>query len=129
MSPLNLPFVQGLLTVCEVHILPIANPDGVAVGNSKTNLGGQDLPRCWTKESILAPEANHIKRYFKFFSAGKVVMHLDIHANGKQEKVRILHHESRVEGGITFQATLKQMEQNLSTTMLSALLSPHSNFF
>ena len=35
--------LQNFLIYCEFHIVPILNPDGVVVGNSRVNLAGTDL--------------------------------------------------------------------------------------
>ena len=39
--------MQKLLSVAEIHIAPMLNPDGVIIGNSRVNLGGVDMNRRW----------------------------------------------------------------------------------
>jgi murein tripeptide amidase MpaA len=41
-----------LLTLVEIHIVPMINPDGVISGNSRTNLAGVDLNRKWGDKEI-----------------------------------------------------------------------------
>jgi cytosolic carboxypeptidase protein 2/3 len=43
-------------------IVPMINADGVALGNSRCNLSGQDLNRMWKKPSALFPECVAIKK-------------------------------------------------------------------
>ena len=46
------------------HIIPLINPDGVLVGNYRTNIKGHDLNRNWRNPSIEAqPEVIGIKKY------------------------------------------------------------------
>jgi len=35
------------------YIIPMLNPDGVFLGNSRTSLAGVDLNRRWCKESLV----------------------------------------------------------------------------
>ena len=44
--------IQKLLTLVEIHIVPMINPDGFIAGNSRTNLAGVDLNRKWGDKVI-----------------------------------------------------------------------------
>ena len=39
----NKEHVIQMLTLCEIHIIPMLNPDGVVAGNTKVSLSGLDL--------------------------------------------------------------------------------------
>lgn len=41
------PAVQQLRDLFEIWIIPIANPDGVVLGNYRCNLQGRDMNRCF----------------------------------------------------------------------------------
>lgn len=45
LNPGNSDRLLGLLTICELHLVPMLNPDGVVVGNSRVSLAGVDLNR------------------------------------------------------------------------------------
>jgi cytosolic carboxypeptidase protein 2/3 len=65
-------------------IVPMCNPDGVIIGNSRTGLSGDDLNRCYLNPSEkLQPEAKLIKDMVeKLTEAGvKVYMFVDFHGH------------------------------------------------
>ena len=67
----------------ELHIVPMINPDGVIIGNSRVNLGGVDLNRKWGEKVVneqLAPESFMCKEYIKRFK-GRTLMFLDFHGH------------------------------------------------
>ena len=44
-------------------IIPMMNPDGVLVGNSRTSIAGYDLNRIWLKPNeIIHPEIYYLKK-------------------------------------------------------------------
>lgn len=44
----------------------MVNPDGVALGNYRSNFAGYDLNRCWLRpDSVRQPEVYSIKSYIK----------------------------------------------------------------
>jgi cytosolic carboxypeptidase protein 2/3 len=63
---LFLPQFRNLLTLIEVHIVPMANPDGVIAGNSFVSLAGIDMTRK-SGDAQTCPEAHMIREYFGRF--------------------------------------------------------------
>ena len=60
--------MERLLSVAEIHIVPMINPDGVIVGNSRVNLGGVDMNRRWDAKILdpnQTPEVQMLKDYIK----------------------------------------------------------------
>jgi murein tripeptide amidase MpaA len=43
----------NLLSMFTFYFIPMVNPDGVIHGNSRTNLSGYDLNRCWDQSGLL----------------------------------------------------------------------------
>ena len=69
-NPANAGIVQKLLTIAEVHVVPMHNPDGVIIGNSRTGLGGVDMNRRWGADILnpmITPEVATLKSYLKKF--------------------------------------------------------------
>ena len=69
-SPSNAIIVQKLLTIAEVHVVPMHNPDGVIIGNSRVGLGGVDMNRRWGSGILnptVTPEVAALKGYLKKF--------------------------------------------------------------
>ncbi|OMJ89318.1 hypothetical protein SteCoe_8521 [Stentor coeruleus] len=65
-------------------VIPMCNPDGVVIGNSRTGLSGDDLNRCYLNPSEkFHPEAKLIKDLIEKFtkSGNKVYMFLDFHGH------------------------------------------------
>ena len=53
---------KKLREIYNFYILPMMNPDGVLVGNSRTSFAGCDLNRRWSKPNeIIHPEIYHAK--------------------------------------------------------------------
>ena len=76
------PDLQTLLLICDVHVVPMMNPDGVICGNSRTNMSGVDINRRWAEEVLkekLAPEAASLKKHMSQNLRGKVLMYIDMH--------------------------------------------------
>jgi hypothetical protein len=86
-SSSNSEKIMNLLTLCEIHVIPIVNPDGVVIGNSRVSFAGIDLNRRWkinnSLEYCLIPEVTSIKSYMAQFQIGKILMHLDFHGSDK----------------------------------------------
>ena len=69
-SPANAGMVQKLLTIAEVHVVPMHNPDGVIIGNSRVGLGGVDMNRRWGSGVLnptVTPEVGALKSYLEKF--------------------------------------------------------------
>ena len=70
LSQRNATTVQRLLNIAEVHVVPMLNPDGVVVGNSRVSLGGVDMNRRWGAQvlnPLVTPEVMMLKEYMKRF--------------------------------------------------------------
>lgn len=53
---------DNLLNNCIIKIVPMVNPDGVVIGNSRTSLSGVDLNRRWSNPSpTIHPEIYFLK--------------------------------------------------------------------
>lgn len=52
MNIINKDQVVQLLTLCEFHIVPLLNPDGVFVGNTQLSLAGVDLTTHWSPDKM-----------------------------------------------------------------------------
>jgi murein tripeptide amidase MpaA len=65
-------------------IIPMVNPDGVVIGNYRTNLSGNDVNRKWDfPTQTIHPEVFHIKR--KLLEDKKEVrFFLDLHAHSRK---------------------------------------------
>lgn len=65
-------------------IVPMVNPDGVVVGNYRTNLSGNDVNRKWDfPTKTIHPEVFHIKR--KMAEDKKDIrFFLDLHAHSRK---------------------------------------------
>ena len=70
LSPRNAGTVERLLNIAEIHVVPMLNPDGVVVGNSRVSLGGVDMNRRWGADvlnPLVTPEVAVLKDYMKRF--------------------------------------------------------------
>ncbi|OMJ93691.1 hypothetical protein SteCoe_3255 [Stentor coeruleus] len=87
-------FFRFILTRCQearklrdkfiFKIIPMCNPDGVIIGNSRTGLSGDDLNRCYLNPSEkFNPESKLIKDLVEKLteSGSKVYMFLDFHGH------------------------------------------------
>jgi cytosolic carboxypeptidase protein 2/3 len=46
-----------------IIIIPMLNPDGVSIGNSRTSLSGYDLNQCWKNpDRFIHPEVFYAKK-------------------------------------------------------------------
>lgn len=65
----------------------MANPDGVILGNSRCNLPGFDLNRCWKGPRFdLCKQVYYIKHHVFLYNR-RVEMFLDLHAHSKKKNV------------------------------------------
>lgn len=64
-------------------IIPILNPDGVLVGNSKCSLSGQDLNRVWgMPDRYIHPEIYYAKKLLKHLKhSNDIIFFTEFHAN------------------------------------------------
>jgi murein tripeptide amidase MpaA len=90
-SPSNSDKLMNLLTLSDIHVIPVVNPDGVVSGNSRVSFAGVDLNRRWkinnSLECYLIPEITSIRSYMAQFQTGKILMHLDFHGSDKSTRV------------------------------------------
>lgn len=60
------PIWNELIKLCNWHIIPISNPDGVIHGNSRVNIAGYDINRCWAQYLLYrSAEAMAISKYIE----------------------------------------------------------------
>ena len=72
-----------LLDFFEFYIFPMPNPDGVMMGNNRTNIVGKDLNNEWYQPSLGSePEVVAMKEWMK--KMGKLHYVIDLHANTKK---------------------------------------------
>jgi hypothetical protein len=71
----------------SIHVLPMANKDGVARGRTRFNLHGKDLNRNWDKpaDTQLAPENAALERWLERMIADRNQPHLaiELHNDGR----------------------------------------------
>ena len=60
------------------HLVPLANPDGAALGHLRASALGQDLNRAWARPGGDAPEVEAIRRKIEMMGANMV---LDVHGD------------------------------------------------
>ncbi len=70
--------VRDLLTRARVMVVPLANPDGAALGNHRTSASGVNLNRVWDDPDDDAPE---VQAMLAAIRAGDVHLFLDVHAD------------------------------------------------
>lgn len=79
--------IYRLLQEYIIKIIPMVNPDGVILGNSRCNLIGYDLNRCWKSPKIdKSKEILYIKRHI-FQYKKRIEMFIDLHAHSKKKNV------------------------------------------
>jgi murein tripeptide amidase MpaA len=55
---------DSILSSNIIKLVPIVNPDGVVIGNSRSSLAGVDLNRRWSNpNATIHPEAYFLKSY------------------------------------------------------------------
>ena len=87
-------FSHKLRELFEWWIIPIVNPDGVIVGNYRSNLQGKDMNRHFFKDEDLdadktgrAHEVEVLRTYLKDTLKGRLTMFLDIHAHSNARNI------------------------------------------
>jgi cytosolic carboxypeptidase protein 2/3 len=93
-----------------VKIIPMLNPDGVILGNTRASLLGCDLNRRWQKPSkFLHPTIYYTKSMLKYLNkkmqepdckAGGVVTYVDVHGHHKHKDMFM--YGCAVEGAFSF---------------------------
>lgn len=80
------PEAQRLREVFVFKIVPMINPDGVACGNYRCSLSGNDLNRRWKNPEMLAhPEIYNLRIMLKRFQEDRpVVMFCDLHGHSRK---------------------------------------------
>lgn len=77
-----------LRELCIFKVVPMLNPDGVIVGNSRCSINGQDLNRQFHSPDVrLQPEIYYVKNLI--YSNKKILTYLDFHAHSKKKGVFI----------------------------------------
>lgn len=82
---------QNLRKMVVFKVIPMLNPDGVVVGNFRTNLSGRDLNRQFrTSADILIPEVKALKQLvikLKTEFKARLMFFLDFHGHSVKKNV------------------------------------------
>ena len=83
----EVPRAIELRKAVVLKLVPMLNPDGVAVGNNRASLCGKDLNRCWDKPTELEqPTIHAVKELIR--SLGKrATVYCDLHGHSKNHNV------------------------------------------
>ena len=90
----NTEAAEALRKLFIFKIVPMLNPDGVIVGNTRCNLAGSDLNRQYkhtVKEAF--PTVHHVKEMINKLREDdvRVMLYCDLHAHSRRDKIfRIL---------------------------------------
>lgn len=70
-------------------LIPMLNPDGVVLGNSRCSLKGTDLNRSWDKPSRKSdPEVyNLMKLIVNYARSDRLAMFCDLHGHSKKKNI------------------------------------------
>ena len=76
------PQCRRLRELFDFKLIPMCNPDGVIIGNSRTNLNGNDLNRCYARpDEASQPEAKLVKQFIQGLLQSQVFMFIDFHGH------------------------------------------------
>jgi hypothetical protein len=80
---------------CIFNIIPMYNPDGVELGNGRTNANNVDLERNWDTD-VMEPEAAALKKTFQSYMASDspVRIALNMHSAYNCTRYFVYHHET-----------------------------------
>jgi len=78
---------KGLRDIFVFKVVPMLNPDGVIVGNYRSNLSGLDLNRQWQNPSLKqSPEIYAMKEMIrKTLECRDLHLFVDIHGHSRQK--------------------------------------------
>ena len=83
----------------HVHIVPAANPDGIALGNYRDNALGMNLNRLWDGSATLetAPEMVHIRREIRAWvdAGNNYSFYIDLHSTSGDEPHFAFHNNTK----------------------------------
>lgn len=79
-------------------IIPMLNIDGVVNGNSRCNLAGFDLNRCWIEPSKkIQPTIYHMKNMIKKFQEDRdIFLVCDLHGHSRKKNIFMYGNSGRV---------------------------------
>jgi murein tripeptide amidase MpaA len=81
--------VKSIFDKYILKIVPMLNPDGVFVGNTRVSLAGVDLNRRWGSavlDKSLHPEIFSLKEEM-IKDKGNILAYLDLHGHSKQTSI------------------------------------------
>lgn len=78
---------QQLRKKHNIFVVPMMNPDGVVLGNTRTSTAGRDLNRQFTDPEVaLFPEVHHIKKWItKLQKKTEIALYLDFHGHSRRK--------------------------------------------
>lgn len=93
---------QRALKCYVFKIIPMLNPEGVAIGNNRTSCSGVDLNRRWIDPNEkLHPEIFHTKRVLKqFHKERELLVFCDIHGHSRKKNAFMYGCHQVTEGGL-----------------------------
>ena len=80
------PEAQWLRNKYVFKLVPMLNPDGVVMGNTRCSLSGKDLNRCWgVPSSRMHPEIYHTKQMIRItLESREIEMYCDLHSHSRK---------------------------------------------
>jgi len=103
-------------------VVPMLNPDGVVMGNTRYSVEGDDLNRCWDNPLIdIHPAIHSLKEMLKVItSENEIKMYCDLHGHSKKYNsfIYACHHVANATHGSW-----------LSTRLLARILSQKCKMF
>lgn len=107
------PATQALLGAAVVRLVPMANPDGVERGNTRTSATGANLNRCWDDPDDDSPE---VARLLERIAETGVDLFLDVHA----DEAASYAFAAKCEGNPSYDARLAAAEDALGDALAGA---------